>query len=50
MKPEKPVSTHTTLDELLDRCKSTEDFQALTKVLFKQVAERALKAEMEQHL
>ncbi|QGX38418.1 IS256 family transposase [Permianibacter aggregans] len=50
MKPEKPVSTHTTLDELLDSCKSTEDFQALTKVLFKQVAERALKAEMEQHL
>jgi transposase-like protein len=38
------------VEELLDRCKTTEDFQALSAELFKRVAERALKAEMAAHL
>lgn len=50
MKPEVPVNTNSTIDELLANCKSTEDFQALTKTLFKQVAERALRAELADHL
>ena len=36
-----PVATET-LDELLSRCKTPEDFHALTNTLFKQVAEHAL--------
>ena len=50
MKPEKPVNINATVDELIANCQSTEDFQALTKSLFKQVAERALQAEMSEHL
>ena len=50
MKPEKPININSTVDELIANCQSTEDFQALTKSLFKQVAERALKAEMSEHL
>jgi len=38
------------VEELLDRCKTTEDFQALSAALFKRVAERALQAEMAAHL
>ncbi len=40
----------TSVEALLDRCKSTEDFQALSAELFKRVAERALHAEMVAHL
>ena len=50
MKPEIPTTNTETLDDLMARCKSPEDFHALTKTLFKQVAERALQAEMADHL
>lgn len=50
MKPEVISPATETLDELLSRCKTPEDFHSLTKTLFKQVAERALQAEMVHHL
>lgn len=50
MKPVVPVNTSSSIDELLANCKSPEDFQGLLKTLYKQVAERALHAEMSEHL
>lgn len=38
------------IEELLARCETTADFQALSAQLFKRVAERALQAEMTAHL